>query len=99
MKKLMLNEKEGLAVLLEWFNHLPIYNNEELPIKFKEVNFPECTNYSNLKVEPRELHAFEKHPFTSFFMQEVITYDQNLFTDNFLFNTFLRMKTQKKILV
>ena len=67
--------------------HLPIYNDEELPIEFKEPNFPECTNYPNLKVEPRELHVFEKCPFTSSFLQEVLTYDQNLFTDNFLFNT------------
>ena len=82
---LMLNEKEGLPVKLEWFNHLPIYNNEELPIKFKETNFPKCTNYPNVKVESREFSAFEKHPFTSSFLQEVVTYDQNLFTDNFLF--------------
>ena len=87
VKMLMLNEKEGLPVKLEWFNHLPIYNDEELPI---ESNFPECTNYPLLKIRPRELHAFEKHPFTSSFSQEVVTYDQNLFTDNFLFNTFFK---------
>ena len=74
---LMLNEKEGLPVKLEWFNHFPIYNDEELPIEFKEPNFPECTNYPNLKIEPRELYAFEKYPFTRSFLQEVITYDQN----------------------
>ena len=41
----MLNEKEGLPVKLEWFNHLPIYNKEDIPIKFKEPNFPECPNH------------------------------------------------------
>ena len=40
VKMLMLNEKEGLLVKLEWFNHLPIYNKEDLPIKFKQSNFP-----------------------------------------------------------
>ena len=50
---LMLNEKEGLPVKLEWFNHLPIYNKKDLPIEFNEPNFPECINYPNLKVEPR----------------------------------------------
>ena len=80
----MLNKKEGLPVLLEWFNHLPIYNDEELPIKLKEPNFPECTYYLNLKVEPSELYAFEKHPFASSLSQEVVTYDQNLFTFHFL---------------
>ena len=77
---------------MKWFNHLPIYNKKDLPIKFKEPNFAECTNYPNLKVEPRELHAFEKHPFASSFLQEVVTYDQNLFTDNFLFNTCFKNK-------
>ena len=38
--------------------------------------------------QPRELHAFKKSPFTSSLSQEVVTYDQNLFTDNFLFNSF-----------
>ena len=84
VKMLMLHEKEGLPVKLEWFNHLPIYNEEDLPIRFKERTFPECTNYPNLKVEPRELYAFETHSFASYFLQEVVTYDQNLFTDNFL---------------
>ena len=67
VKMLMLNEKEGLPLKLEWFDHLPIYNNEDLAIKFKEPNFSECTNYPNLKVKPRELHAFDMHPFTSSF--------------------------------
>ena len=84
----MLNENEGLPIKLEWFNHLLIYNKEELSIEFKEPNFPECTNYPNLKVKPRELPVFEKHQFTSYFLQEVVTYDQTLFTDNFLFHTF-----------
>ena len=34
------------------------------------------------------MHTFEKHPFTSSLSQEVVTYDQDLFTDNFLFNSF-----------
>ena len=54
---LMLNEREGLPVKLEWFNHLPIYNKEDLPIEFKESNFTECTNYPNLKAQSRELHV------------------------------------------
>ena len=69
---LMLNEKEGLPVKLEWFNHFPIYNGKEIPIKFKEQNFPLCTNYPNLKVEPRELDAFKKHPFTTSCDKELI---------------------------
>ena len=56
----------------------------------QEQNFPECTNYPNLKVEPREVHPFEKHLFTSSFLQEVVTYDQNLCADNFLFNLFFK---------
>ena len=74
----------------DYSNHLPIYNNDELTIKFKQPNFPECTNYPNHKIQPRELDAFEKHPFVSSLSQEVVTYDQNLYTDNLLFNT--RMK-------
>ena len=45
VKMLMLNEKEGLPILLEWFNHLLIYNKEDIPIKIKEPNFPECTYF------------------------------------------------------
>ena len=85
---LMLNEKEGLPVNLEWFNHLPIYNKEDIPIEFQEQKFPKCTNYPNLKDYSRELCTFEKHPFASFSSQEVVTYDQNLFADNFMFNSF-----------
>ena len=47
----------------------------------KEQNFSQCANYPNLKVEPRELHAFKKHLLTSSFSQEVVTY-------KFLFNSF-----------
>ena len=47
---LMLNKNEGLPVKLEWFNHLPIYNEEDIPIEFKEQNYPQRTNYPNLKV-------------------------------------------------
>ena len=64
---LMLNEKEGLTIKLKWFNHLPISNKEDLPIEFKEPHFPQYTNYPNLNVQLRELHEFEKHPFTSSF--------------------------------
>ena len=39
VKMLMLNEKDGRPVKLEWFNHLPIYNKEDLPIEFKEAIF------------------------------------------------------------
>ena len=88
VKMLMLNEKEGIPVKLECFTHLPIYNRKDLPIKFKVPNFPEYTNYPNLKVQPRELHAFEKHPFFNSLSQEVVAYDHNLFTVNFLFHTF-----------
>ena len=88
VKMLMLNEKEGLPVKCEWFNHLPTYNEEDITIELKQPHFLECINYPNLKGQQRELHAFEKHPFASSFLQEVITYDQNLFTDNFLFNSF-----------
>ena len=45
---LMLNEKEGLPIELEWFHH-----------QIQKPNFPECTNYPNLKVE---LNMFEKYP-------------------------------------
>ena len=72
VKMLMLNEKEGLPMKMECFDHLPIYNKEDLPIKYEEPNVPECTNYPNLKIQPRELHAFEKHPFASFLSQEVV---------------------------
>ena len=57
VKMLMLNEKEGLPVKLEWFNHLLIYNEEDLLIEFKEQNFPQYTNYSNLKVQPIKLYV------------------------------------------
>ena len=36
VKMLMLNQKEGLPVKFEWFDHLPIYNEEDIPIEFKE---------------------------------------------------------------
>ena len=65
---LMLNEKEGLSVKLEWFNHLPIYNDEDLAMEFKEQKFPQCMNCPNLNVQPRELHAFEKYPFITSFL-------------------------------
>ena len=65
---LMLNEEEGLPVKLKWLNHLPISNEEDIPIEIKEQYFPQCTNYPNLKVQPRELHEFEKHPCTSSFL-------------------------------
>ena len=63
----MLNETEAFPVKLGWFNHLPIHNDEDLPIEFKDPNFPECTNYPNIKVEQTELNVFEKYPFTSSF--------------------------------
>ena len=39
VKMMMLIEKEGLPVKLEWFNHLPIYHNKNLPIEFKNKIF------------------------------------------------------------
>ena len=36
VKMLMQNEKERLPVKLEWFNHLPIFNEWDLPIELKE---------------------------------------------------------------
>ena len=86
---------------MEWFYNLPIYNKEGIPIAYQEQNFPQCINYPNLKVQSRELHAFEKHLFTSSFSHEVVTCDQNLFTDDFWFNSFFIKdnigKTNKKI--
>ena len=104
---LVINEKEELPVKLEWFDHLPIYSEKDLPIELKEPNFSECTYYPNLKVEQRVLFEFEMLLLTSSFLQEVVTYDQNLFTDNFSFNTFFENenieenigKTKKLILI
>ena len=92
---LMLNEKEGLPVKLGWFNHLLMYHEQDKPIEFQEQNFPQCTNYPNLKIQPRELHTLETHPFTSSFLQEVVTYDQKLFTDNFLINSFFKNENRR----
>ena len=95
VKMLMLNERRS-SCKIGMFNHLPTYNNEDLPIKFKEPNFPEWTNYLNLKVEPKALHMFEMYPFTSFFLQEDVSYDKNLFTDNFLFDSFFENENMEE---
>ena len=84
---LILNEIQGPPIKLEWFNHLQIYNKEDIPIEFQGQNFPQYTNYPNLNV------AFEKHPFTSSLLQKVVTFDQDLFTYNFCLIHFSRMKT------
>ena len=85
---LMMNEKEGLPVKSEWFNHLPIYHEKELPMDFKEHDFPVCTNYPNLQVEPRELDAFKTHPFTNTLSQEVVKFDENVLSDCLSFDSF-----------
>ena len=71
-------------------NHLPKYNELDIPVEYKKQKSPQCTNNPNLKVQTRKLHAFEKHLFLSSYSQEVVTYDQNLFTGYFLFNLFFK---------
>ena len=88
LKILAPNEYDSFPVKLQLFNYLPIHNEKEIPIKFHNQNFSQCINYPNLKIEPKDVHAFEKNPWTRSFTQEVVTYDQNLCINNSLFNSF-----------
>ena len=70
-------KKDGLAIKAKWFNHLPIYDEKDLPIDFVTYDYPQCINYTFLKVEPKELDQFEISPLTTNFSLEIQKYDEN----------------------
>ena len=55
MKILQIDEKDGLAVEVKWFNHLPIHDKKDIPTAFVTYNQQQCINYPFLKVELKEL--------------------------------------------
>ena len=57
-----------------WFNHLPIHNEEYIPDEFKKEKYLYCMNYPLIKRENKVLRQFENNLFVSSVTQEVATY-------------------------
>ena len=91
MKILQLNEKDGLPVQLKWFNHLPIYNEKDIPNYFNEDKYPTCINYPSIQVDHEEIQQFESNPFASSFAQEISTYEENCNDNDNLFENYFAM--------
>ena len=90
IKILQFDEKDGLPVEAKWFNHLPIHNEKDLPLEFEASDYPQCLNYTFLKVEPEELDLFENNPFSTNFSQDIQKYDEieNFSQDDFFEDLF-----------
>ena len=97
MKILQLNEKDGLPVQLKWFNHLPIYNEKDIPNYFNEDKYPTCINYPSIQVDHEEIQQFESNPFASSFAQEISTYEENCNDNDNLFENYFAMADNVEI--
>ena len=56
-------------------NHLPIDEEKDLQTNFVTYDYPQCINYTFLKVKAKVLDQFENNPFTTNFSQEIQKYD------------------------
>ena len=89
MRILQINEKDGLAVEAKWFNHLLIYDEEDLLTDFVTYDYPQCINYSFLKVESKELDHFENNPFQQISLKKFISMmELTIFLKNIFLKTY-----------
>ena len=95
MKILIFKEKDGFPIKLEWLNHLTIFNEKILLDDFQKDTDPQCMNYPNLHIEDKDMHSFENISFTSSFSQEIVTFHNNLYVNDSLFDMFFEIDDKK----
>ena len=63
---------------------------------FVTYDYPQCINYSFLKIEPKELDHFENNTFSTNFSQDIEMYDKiEIFLKKIFLTTYSRLTTSE----